>query len=151
MLTQMDVFHHPVTTELIFLPTLSVSTSGTTQARGRQVTSSDQPSIQSLSLAPHNLRPPNHTFPGTPGEVLEGSSPQDEGEGESANGHNHSPGPLPLPREESETDQSDSEPKVMKPQSDRRGNCKNFVSSKPFSDKCAGCGDDENKRPPPFF
>uniref|UniRef100_A0A674PQQ0 Uncharacterized LOC101078859 n=1 Tax=Takifugu rubripes TaxID=31033 RepID=A0A674PQQ0_TAKRU len=56
--------------------------------------------------------------------------PQDEGEGEeeSANGHNHSPSPLPLPQEESETDQSDSEPNVMEPQSERRGNCKNFLS-----------------------
>ncbi|XP_056891946.1 uncharacterized protein zgc:66455 [Takifugu flavidus] len=121
---KMDVFHHPVTTELVFPPTLSVSTSGTAQAQGGQVTSSDRPPIQSLSLAPHKLRPPNHTSPGTPGEVLEGSSPQDEGEGEeeSANGHNHSPSPVPLPREESETDQSDSEPNVMEPQSDRRGN-----------------------------
>lgn len=128
MPTQMDVFHHPVTTELVFPPTLSVSTSGTTRAHGGQVTSSDWPPIQSLSLAPHKLRPPNHTSPGTPGEVLEGSSPQDDDEEESANGHNYNTGPLPLPREESEMDQSDSEPNVMEPQSDRRGNCKNFLS-----------------------
>lgn len=130
MPTQMDVFHHPVTTELIFPPTLSFSTSGTAQTHGGQVSSSDRPPVQSSSLAPHKLKPPNHTSPGTTGEVLEGSSSQDEGEGEeeSANGYNHSPGPLLLPREESETDQSDSEPNVMEPQSDRRGNCKNFLS-----------------------
>lgn len=130
MPTQMDVFHHPVTTELIFSPTPSASTSGTAEARGGQVTHSYRPSIQSVSLAPHKPRPPNHTSTGTPGEVMEGSSPQDEGEGEeeSTNGHNHSPGPLPLPQEESETDQSNSEPTVMKPQSDRRGNCKNLLS-----------------------
>lgn len=131
MLTQLDEFHHPVSTELVFPPTLSASTSGTARS-GREAG-------QSLPLVPHELRPPNHTSRGTPGEVLEGSSPQDEGEGkgekeeeekndrepESANSQNHSPGPLPLPREESEPDQSDPEPNVMEPQSDRRGTCKN--------------------------
>lgn len=141
MPTQIDVFPNPATTELIFPPTLSVSTSGTAQARGGQVTSSDPPPIQSSPLAPHELRPPNHTSPGTPGEVLEGSSPQDEEEGEeeSADGHNHHPGPLPLPREESETDQGNSEPNVMEPQSDWRGNCKNFVSSIHFQTDRSVC------------
>lgn len=60
-----------------------------------------------------------------PGEVLEGSSLEEEQE--SANGHNHSPDLLPLPQEEPEPEQGDSEPNVMEPMSDRRGNCKNFL------------------------
>lgn len=115
----MDEIHHPVTTGLVSLPT---STLGTGTGR------SGREAGQSLSLSTdqnHELRPPEDTSPGTPGEVLEGSRLQeeekDEEEEESAHGH-ISPDPLLLPQEE-----PDGEPNVMEPLSDHRGNRKNFL------------------------
>lgn len=114
----MDGSHHPGATDLISPPTLLAL--GTAQYGWE--------ASQSSSIAPdqnHELSPPNHPSAEMPGEVLEGSSLEEEQE--SANGHNHSPDLLPLPQEEPEPEQGNSEPNVMEPMSDRRGNCKNFL------------------------
>lgn len=120
----MDEIHHPVTAGLVSPPTLLASTLGTARS-GREAGL-----ISSVSTDQNDeLRPPNDTSPGTPGEVLEGSSLQEEDEEEeeeeeeeSAHGHIHSPDPLPLPQEE-----PDREPNVMEPLSDHRGNRRNFL------------------------